>query len=364
MNDAVRPNRVLRWLRIAGLAVACVITLEIAARVDDRLTYGAPITGTYDMDQMFEATVHGLRGVPDASYVKWSINPQGFRGPPVRPMQGQTRVVAYGASETFGIYETPGNEFPRVLERDLNAKAGAGRFEVINAGLPGMRVGSGISYLDEIGRAYSPSVVIIYPTPTHYVGVTRPYCGRPPSVPPRAPGFSPRILAKIKDRLKTALPPAGLTLMRKAGIALATRGAPVIDKVDPRSLDALDTDLRCALRTVREIGATPIVVTHASRFGHEHQSDDDYWLTGWRLQYPEIQERVLLSLEAGANERIVAVAKDEHVAIVDASTALGGKPANFADHAHFNDAGAALMGALLTPAVLAVVPAAHNQPGS
>ncbi len=350
-NRPILLRRALGW---AGIGIVCLVTLELAARIDDRLTYGAPIVGGYDMDQMFQVTARGLRGVPNASYVKWGLNAAGFRGPPVRPAAGQTRVVAYGASETFGIYESPDHEYPRMLERDLNAAAGADRFEVINAGMPGMRVGSGITYLQDIGRELAPKVVVIYPTPTHYVGVTRPYCGRPPSVPPQETGFTPRILGKIKDRVKAALPPNSMTLLRKAGIALATRGGHVIESVDPRSLDALDADLRCAIRAARELGAKPILVTHANRFAHAPRDDDDYWLTGWRLQYPEVEQQVLLQLEASANDRIRAVARAERVDLVDASAQLSGVPGNFADHAHFTDAGAARMGAILAPAVLKI----------
>lgn len=349
-------RRTLSWL---GLALVFLVTLEIAARVDDWLTYGAPPLGSYQMDQLWHETTRGMRGVPNARYVKWGLNAAGFRGPEIRPSGDQARVVTYGASETFGIYEDSGDEFPRQLERDLNADTAPGRFEVINAGIPGMRVGSGIELLQDLAREFHPRVVVIYPTPTHYVGVTHPYCGRP-LPPPEEPSsaFESRLLDKVKDRVKSLLPPQGMTALRRLGIAWAVRGGHVLDRVQPESLEALRSDLGCALAAVRASGAVPILVTHANRFARTPGPDDDYWLTGWRLQYPRIQQDALLDLEARANAVIREVAAQEHVGLADAAQALGGDPGNFADHVHFTNAGAGKMALLLTGPVLQAMSAA------
>ncbi len=354
----------------AALAAVCAATVETAARIDDWLSYRAPILGTYEMRELFRPTPRGWRGVPHASYVKWALNAAGFRGPEVKTEAGQTRVVAYGASETFGIYEDPGKEYPRALERDLNLRLAPDEFEVINAGMPGMRVGSGITYLYDIGRELHPQVVVIYPTPTHYVGVSHPYCERSiVMLPPPAVALpTSRVAERIKDRLKDALPPAGLTMLREVAIAWSVHDGRVLDRVQPQSLEALATDLRCAVRAAREIGAIPILVTHANRFGPKPRPDDYYWLTGWRLQYPQIRQSALLDLETSANDRIRTVAEQEHVRVVDAAAMLSGDPANFADHAHFTNTGAAKMGALLSGAIAETLVAAgrgaHSSPGS
>ena len=362
-TNTITLRRAARW---ALLAVACLLTLEAAARVDDWLSYGAPLFGNYDIDQLFQATPGGLRGVPHGRYAKWQLNSRGYRGPEIRSDSGQIRIVTYGASETFGIYEDPGQEFARVLERDLNAASHAGNFEVVNAGIPGMRVGSGISYLQEIGATLHPRAVIIYPTPTHYIGVARPYCERAvdaPSIPPRqAPEL--RVLEKARDRLKELLPPTVLTWLRKASIAWSVRDRTVLERVAPASLDAFRSDLECAIRATREIGAVPILVTHANRFGAVARPDDDYWLTGWRLQYPDLRQQGLLTLETSANAVIRSVAHGEDVPLVDAATALSGDGRNFADHAHFTDLGSQRMARLLELAVLRTVEAGRVRPPS
>jgi hypothetical protein len=350
-------RRTAWWL---GIAIVFVATLETAARIDDWLTFAGPVLGTYEMSVLFRWTPRGWRGVPHARYAKWGLNAEGFRGPELKPESGQTRILAYGASETFGIYEDPGQEFPRALERDLNSRLAPQEFEVINAGMPGMRVGSGITYLYDIGRQLHPKVVVIYPTPTHYVGVSYPYCGRPVVTFHPAVAALPklRVAEKIKDRLKDVLPRPVMTILREIAIAWSEPRGQVLDQVQPQSLDALDADLRCALTAAREVGAIPILVTHANRFGPGQRPDDYYWLTEWRLQYPEILQGGLLDLEAKANARIRAVAEQEHVQVVDAARILSGDPVNFADHAHFSNIGAGRMGALLSRTITEVLAAA------
>jgi lysophospholipase L1-like esterase len=339
----------LAW---SGLAALFFVTMELAARLDDHLTFGAPLSGRYDMEQLFQPTPRGVRGVPNGRCMKWSLNSLGFRGTELQRFADQVRVVTYGASETFGIYEDVGREYPRALERVLNASDVGQRFEVINAGMPGMRVGSGVQLLRDIGASLHPDVVIVYPTPTHYIGVTRPYCERTVSARANSsPGFKARMGEKLKDRLKAALPRNGLTLMRKAGIWWDTRGEAVVDRVDRASLDAFEHDLRCALGAIREAGAVPVLVTHANRFGAIRHPDDAYWLTGWRGQYPEMREGGFIDLENRANERIRATARGEKVILVDAAAALSGVPESFADHAHFTNEGADRLGRLLADAV-------------
>ena len=96
----------------------------------------------------------------------------------------------------------------------------------------------------------------------------------------------------------------------------------------------------------------PIVLTHADRFASSARPDDQYWLTGWRFQYPEMRQSGFLKLESSANAVIRSVAREQGVPLVDAAAVLSGDPRNFADHAHFTDLGSSRMARLLTGAVL------------
>ncbi|MBH0207042.1 MAG: hypothetical protein HP495_00615 [Nitrospira sp.] len=68
-----------------------------------------------------------------------SINSRGFRGKeidePKKP--GVTRIVTLGSSSTFGYYDRDNETYPYYLEQKLNTgPAAAGKFEVINLGIP------------------------------------------------------------------------------------------------------------------------------------------------------------------------------------------------------------------------------------
>jgi hypothetical protein len=217
-----------------------------------------------------------------------------------------------------------------------------------------MRIGSGVALLRDMQARFHPRVVVMYPTPTHYIGVTRPYCGRPPR--PASPQSlempTPRIAEKIKEEVKRVLPREAMTLVRRASIELQARGQQVIERAPQASLDALEFDVNCALDAARDTGMAPVLVTHANRFGPDLRADTAMWLTQWRQQYPEMQEGGFLDLEDRANAVVRKVAAQRNVALVDAAAALNGHADWFADHAHFTNAGAARMGALLAPAVI------------
>ena len=107
-------------------------------------------------------------------FAKWSMNSLGFRGPEI--IAGRVNIVVFGASETFGIYESPDAEYPRQLEAALNAdKPAHDRFNVINVALPGMRMGR-VGYLDRAIGITNAKYVVIYPTPANYIGTTAPLC--------------------------------------------------------------------------------------------------------------------------------------------------------------------------------------------
>lgn len=358
-----KPTNRHRIVGAAWLLLVAISTLEVAARIDDWVHFDAPPLGNYDFDRLFRLTDRGIRGVPNGRYLRWRLNSEGLNGPEIRPDAGQARVVIYGASEAFGIYEDTGKEFPRVLEAELNAQTHGSPHEVVNAGIPGMRVGSGITFLRELHDRLRPNAVVIYPTPTHYIGVTRPYCGREPRILTQPETQLPdlRVFGKMKDQIKRSLPIATMTWLRSASIAWQMRGKKPLSRAAPASLKAFEVDLQCAVATVRSLGMVPILATHASRFGGSNSQDDAAWLTGWRQQYPEMREDGFIDLEMRANETIRKVAERNNVALVDAAAVLNGHAEWFADHAHFNNEGAAKMAALLGPSVIEELKNVHTQ---
>lgn len=330
-----------RWAHALLLGLIALATMELGARLDDHLRHGAPMVGRYDFDGLFMFDGRVVRGIPNARYEHFQLNSLGMRGPEPRLVPGERRVMLYGASEIFGLYESEGHELASQLEAQLKRSGAA--VEVINAGIPGMRVGSGTLYLKEVGERLHPDVVLIYPTPTHYIGVTHPQCSRAPRAPlgPDDGQPSSRLAAKAIDRVKGLLPQPVMTLARRTAIALKHEKAQ--ERIGDASLAAFRTDLECAVAAVRAIGAKPVLATHANRFGVVAQPGTEGWLTGWRMQYPELAEGGFVDLENRSNDIVKDVAAALHLPLVDAAAALGGQPGLFADHAHFTDAGAAAM---------------------
>ena len=105
------------------------------------------------------------------------------RGPAADSLKpsGTVRVVTAGASEAFGVYESPDMEFPRQLEASLNVLVTAGqcspdieRFEVLNAAFRGMTLPTVEQDLALRVSRFEPDVVVYYPTPTQYLQVEVP----------------------------------------------------------------------------------------------------------------------------------------------------------------------------------------------
>jgi lysophospholipase L1-like esterase len=73
---------------------------------------------------------------------------------------GRQRILAIGDSCTFGWGVEQDHAYPQVLQQQLDHGPQAGRYRVINAGVPGFTSYHGRLYLAEHGLALKPAVVI------------------------------------------------------------------------------------------------------------------------------------------------------------------------------------------------------------
>ena len=148
-------------LKCAAGVILAVFMLEFCARLDDYISYGASMWSPYDRETMYVRDKIGKKGKPRARYKKWQLNSLGFRGPELQP--GRVRIICVGSSETFGLYEAPGEEYPRQLERELNAWAGRNLFEVVNVAHPGETVRTQILRAPETVEKVRPQIALIIP---------------------------------------------------------------------------------------------------------------------------------------------------------------------------------------------------------
>jgi len=326
-------------------------TLEMAARLDDAINEGAPMWKPYTIGSVFQPSPFGREGKPHARFGKWSMNEWGYRGP--SPQPGRINVLTFGASETFGIYESPGLEYPRVLEARLNKAAQGNRYNVINLALPGVRIGRW-GYLERGIKQFQASAVVIYPSPANYIGSVKPLCHEPSSPVPDSLGLKDRfrLSGKLEQLGKKHLPPSLMTMWREHDIAQSVKGQTVMDTVPQSSIDAFRTDLACAATAAQKAGARVVLVTHATYFGASLNSADMPMMVAWRRFYPELKEAGFLDLEARANQVIRELARDMQLELVEADHGIPPGKKYFADFVHFTNDGASRMADLLTPHVL------------
>lgn len=345
----------MRLPTVARWGLYCLIfalSLEGLARLDDWVQDDAPLAGNHDIETVF-LTAPGVKvGKPGAHFGKWQMNSLGFRGP--EPADGRHNIVVYGASESFGIYESPEHEYPRQLAQLLD-DARPNAYNVLNAAVPGLRIGR-MAYLERILQHGPISHLVVYPTPAAYIGVDKPFCLEPVHWPENlspASGTRPRLQGKLEPIVKQVMPEPMMTALKSFGIWRATRDGGVIDRLPEAAMQAFEADLRCVAERARRVGATPVLVTHANYFGKQITPGNRPMLIAWRRFYPELSEASFLDMEARANESIRQVARSTPGAIlVDAADKLPPGPKHFADFVHFTDAGASVLAEQLSQAIL------------
>jgi hypothetical protein len=354
--------------RLSLLLLVILVAMEVSARTEDRVRYGTAWFSPYrEQAEMIVRDADGVHGRRSAQYQKWGMDSLGFRGPEIdsAPPPGTLRVVAAGASETFGLYESEGKEYPRQLQDSLTAALpaltclGASRVEVLNAAMAGMTLPTVSQDVRLRLRRFQPNVIVYYPTPSQYLNDEMPVAARPDSNPagPSGPDWRrslhPRVFDRLREQAKLLLP-AGVqdylrTRMVQAEVARHGPGWRW-DSLPADRLDAYETDLRLLVGVIRSIGAEPVLATHGSIFALG-QVRDPGPLHMWERFYPRATGEVILAFDSAAAVRTRRVARDSATGFADVLHEV--EPAGYADNIHFNDAGAGRVAGTMAVAVVA-----------
>jgi hypothetical protein len=350
-----------------GLAVLFAFSVEAACRVEDWVQFRTPILARERSQlDLLVRDATGMHGRAGGRFQKWSLNAFGMRGPDVtrtKP-QGIVRIVTAGASETFGLYESPGHEYPRQLEDSLNgqfAKCGQIGAQVLNAAMPGMSLPTIDQDVRLRVRALKPDFVVLYATPAAYLEDAVPSAARPDSVAghpaplPMVNAFFPRVAERVRVQLKSLIPTIVQDEIRRRQIRttlLQHQPNWRFEAVPAERVAAFQSDLRSAIGAIRAIGATPILVTHANRFAGSSVRDVAT-LRMWEKFYPRASGQTIVAFDSAARFATIAVARDSQATVVDLPPILArsGKSV-FADYAHFTDAGAALVAGSVTRSIV------------
>jgi|ERR1035437_1471167 hypothetical protein len=365
-----RLGAAARWFAIVTVFMA---TAELFARVDDARKWGAPLFSPYTHDRLLQQDSLGFfRGRPNYRYQKWRMNNVGFRGSDIEPMpaRGVTRVAVMGASETFGLYESEGAEYPARMQTLLDSLA-PGRFEVINAGLFGMSLSGMSMYFQRVILPAHPEILLVYPTPPFYLEE------RPPPVVYTPPRYTPprlvrvglwafppdffdsRIGEKGREVLKSLIPDVAVTAVREWQLDRERSAHPadwVWPSVPADRMAILKQHFERLVTCVQSAGVKMVLVTHTNRFVGapvDTLGPDRRHLVNDMSQYwPEASKSVLVAIDSVANAVVRQVAAEHGVSVAEAEGRIPPTSRYFADYDHFTDAGADRMARITSATVM------------
>ena len=343
-------------------ATTCVLTalavLEVTVRFDDWAQFGVPITAAAtSLDDLSVRDSLGFHARASTQFRQFRINTLGFRGREVSERELRLPIVmTTGASETFGLYEQPGKEWPSQLADSLSHCSP--RPTVLNAAFAGMSLPTVREDFDRRLRRFSPKVVIYYPTPMQYLYEEPPVPAEPRLGPiPELPAYRSRAFPRFRDALKRGVPAPVLDLLRRVDLerSRSRGGTPPRTSVDVGRLDRFEQDLRGLVGRYRQGGATPVLVVHANRFADTASVESRRYLTAWERFYPAYTGTAIVRYDADAALRTLQVGRDSGLAVVDARDALRHQGAAFSDYSHFNSEGSAIVAGATARAVAGLV---------
>jgi len=321
-------------------------TLEISARTHDYLKWGAGFFSVYSAEILKYEDEYGRRNRPNYSFEKWHINKYGFRGADfsISKREDEKRIVFLGASETFGMYESPDMEYVSQFRRLLtNSKP---EWTVINAASPGLKIPQMTKLYRNFIQKFKPDIVVIYPSPVFYLDFDPPtQRASSNKILFDTKSFELRIGHKLKLKIKSILNSRFQSFLRECKIKYDLSRTPNLEvwRAPPQKrLDMFENDLVLLVGAIRDSGATPVLMTHANRFSSFGTLSlvEKYDLISWRRFFPRATGRCLLDFESTSNQIIKQLGTRLRIHTIDTASMISGNQNYFADFAHFNDLGA------------------------
>ena len=362
-----------RIAEVIALPIVFAFSLEAACRIEDWVEFRTPVLARErSQEDLLVRDALGMHGRPGGHFQKWSLNAFGMRGPevPLAKSADAVRVVTVGASETFGLYESPGREYPRQLEDTLNAHlkrlpsaCEQSRAQVLNAAMPGMSLPTIEQDVRLRISPLRPDFVVVYATPAAYlddvlpVAARRITTGAVLALPARF-ALHPRVADRIRVQIKSLLPTVIQDRIRRKQIAAMLAEHPSgwrFESVPPERLEKFEADLRQLVGSIRSVGATPVLMTHANRFVGS-RTPDIAALRAWEKFYPRASGQTIVAFDSVARRATLAIARDSQAVVVDLTPVLARTNGSaFADFSHFTDSGAALAAETASRSLLAAM---------
>jgi len=361
-----RPARAYAVLLLLGTSILCAGALELSLRA---FLPAPPLEG--DAPPPRQRTLryaesafsrHALVAAPlevDLSRdLHYRINDKGYRGKDFdwQKPTGTLRVLVYGGSSVFDIYQNEGEDWPARVERQL-AERGIPA-QVINAGVPGHTCLDSVGLLLAEGHRLHPDYVLLshgwndlkyFRDPTPVLRQIRPLRVRESLLRPQ--GRLDAALA-ADSHLYRHLRIRFLRWDRELGDEGALPKGPLRDSFAPEQVEQFALAVATFVDLARDAGAVPVLVTQpllvAPENGDEERAMIRYELVG-------LEHAALVEAHAAADRAVREVARAKRVALIDASARMTGRKPWFRDAVHLSDEGSAALAALVGRELAALI---------
>lgn len=365
-----------RGVKVVLAVLVFLLTIEICARTDDALRYGAPFRGKYSADLLREYVGGIPSNVSSAEFEKWQHNRNGFRGPEVpadRP-PGSVRIVCLGASESYGLYESAGKEWPAQLREILPEP----KYQVINASVVGLSLRSFDEYSKARVLPLKPDVVVLFVNPFLYAKNIERMASietRPQSEPPKKPANSPtlakqltanaRSLPKIKQALKQAVASSLPELLTRYQVWNMSRqvteaerqwlkGRKPKDSVSVAYLDHFHDDLFDFVSFLRSHGVQVLLCSYPALMTRKNLDEYPEIFLDSRRFFVEFTMAGMIDIHERFNAVIRTVAAEKSAMFVDVCAHVPKTTEYFGDNVHYTDLGARLVAEVVAGQLLGV----------
>lgn len=355
-----RPLTLRKKLLFASVFVVVLCgTAELVTRVVDATLRKAnpashdPARTMYRADPFMQVVLRPGAKLVDPEQT-FEINRLGFRGPEIEGLKakGTTRVICVGASTTFGHSAADdATTWPRLLEGKLKAAFPGRNIEVINAGVPGYTTFHNLPNLALKLLPLEPDVVVFYQGVNDLAQHTK--LARDPTgyriVRPKRTSHG--VLTKAKESSLLYL------VLRNQIQAWRRKSVPKPEgfgsELDPAAPRAYERNLRGMITLTKEAGATPVLVTFASRYRPQPtpEQEKQEWVA---MHSAQLSYAGLLAGHKRYNEVVRKLAKRYEAPVAEGEP-LSGKPEHFSDSVHLTDAGREALAEAVFPVVKAAL---------
>jgi lysophospholipase L1-like esterase len=359
-----------RWIPVAVVAGSLTMTLALVLAVGEigiRYYEGhrSSVPGT--MPMLFYRHLrlrYALRRNKD--YYGWvHINAQGIRGPAVALSRtaGVPRIMVVGGSTTFDTFVRGDDKaWPAQLQAELTRLRSGHKVEVVNAGVPGYRLLDNIIRLQTELYRFRPDVIVYYEAHNDIFAAFRQAVRAPgpTNTPDEMPVVTPwhqwleqhsMLYAKILGRLLS------VEFSRTSRVE-SSRTAPhdsVLQATVDNGVASFDRDLTSFVLIAQSLGARVVVPEVVHVTGPRVETERDVGVRGlWRTSVPFAPPEMVLHAYARYDDIARTVAEKRGATYIPTTDfgLVGTRWYSPGDPIHFNDAGAARMGAAMARALV------------